>query len=69
MKLKQMTQNMTIATYLNDNPDKQVVAMANRYSKQTRSPSIRRTLRLVIKAPMPSLLVSRVYDEVCNVPA
>ena len=66
MKLQTMTQNMAIATYTHNDPDKQVVTMAKRYKAKSLSPSIRKTLDRVILAPLPSLLVSRVYSEVCG---
>ena len=62
MKLETMTINMTLAAYMHEEPDKQVIRMAKRYRRQSVSSSIKRTLRTVISSPKPALLVKRVSD-------
>jgi hypothetical protein len=58
--------NMTIAAYLNDEPDIQVRRMAKKYRKLTTDKSNRRTLGKIIKSSRPSLVIKVAYEELIS---
>lgn len=64
MKTARTVLHMMLASYLADDPDKQVLAIAKRTEKRTHSKRTKRTMKTIINAPRPADLVRRVYGEV-----